>query len=202
MGRRNANGGGGGGGTTIIVLPSTDRLTFVAASAPLVLTNQLLAEQELSLGNINRRLPYVGTDYTLIRLTIAGAAIGAAASRLFLKYSDDDGETFTVIPLATLSMAALGTAVAPIDTGWIALPVGARIDGLMACFTDGGNGTADPSLTIVDTDLGGTDPPHRAARAAEPSVEDRLHQRRAGSSVRRWRRRRARHRVYRGGVEH
>lgn len=141
---------GGGGGTTIT--DTTDRVPFLAASTAVAWTNMPLAEQEF-LGNQNRRLPYLGTGKTEIRLTVGGAVVGAAAAVLRLKYSTNGGGAFTAVTSSDVSIAAIGTAVQPITSGWVTLPVGARVDGILSVFGQGGDGVADPTFTLVEAEL-------------------------------------------------
>lgn len=132
----------------IIVEAGTDYVPFIANN--FVLTNMALAEQEPG-NNPNRRMPYQGADKTEIRFFVGGPTPGTAASVIRLKYNN--AGTFVTISGTDLSLFGFGAAVAPIDTGWLTLPVAARIDGTMAMFVEGGNAVLDPAISTCGFEL-------------------------------------------------
>lgn len=119
------------------------------ATANVTLTNQASAEQFLANNNRNIwRLDLSGaTDVRLVARVVTGSA-SANTPRLRVRYATTF--TTTVASYADIGTSEVACSLALtnlIDSGWVALAAGAKIDPCYVAVTQlGGDGVADPAL--------------------------------------------------------
>ncbi len=113
------------------------------------LTSQTNAPSAVTEFTGSRRRLFVDlTHATEFRSVISVTVAGAAGTVFRMQYSPNDGVDF-------FEFAALASVNIPIDsignkrTAWVALPDGAKTDVLVRMVTQGGDGAADPQLSVA-----------------------------------------------------
>lgn len=118
-------------------------ITLVAT--PTVIGNMPAAITEFD--GLSRRSWLDLTQVTEFRTIVAVTIAGSTGSVVRIQYIPDGGVATELGALAdvNVSIATTGTK----RSAWNALPTGARADVVLRTITEGGDGVADPQVTLV-----------------------------------------------------
>jgi hypothetical protein len=124
------------------------------ASNPATATNQANAEQFLV--NSSRNIVKVDlSKYTQVRLTtrVVTGSVSVNNPRLYVEYYVGSFST-TVSDYLDIGTSAVSTSIAStgmIDSGWINMVAGAKVDNVfLTILQNGGDGAADPSFGLIN----------------------------------------------------
>lgn len=137
-------------GLGVAVPTQATALVIPLVTAPLTLTNQLLADGFIAGDNSYRYKADLAT-FTQVRLTGVVQTVGTATGKIQLRYQAADSTTVaSLLIMGATSVEISEAATGLIDSGWINLVTGAKISpcflGLMSI---GGDGVADPVVNNI-----------------------------------------------------
>lgn len=116
---------------------------FLAGNGNDQWNNMPLAETEF-FGLAVHRIPVDLAGCTQVRLVSSLRVAGVADSKIFLQYAATSGGTYAAIGTSAVENVLTNTGI--VDSGWVALAAGAKIDDCwLKLLGSGGDGVVDPN---------------------------------------------------------